>query len=370
MTEYSIATKNDKQEIIDLIDYVFTYDYEPHDFKNLLPKVYADEVDGLGAKHYILKEDGVIKAVVAIRTMDVVYYGHDLKAGAVGSVAVHPSSRKKGYMSALMKFALEDAKKTGLQILFLSGKRQRYGYFGFENGGIVYNFTVSAANIKHALADVDVSGISYKEITNQTENEIKIACKLHNDRHCFVKRSEDEFLRVVKSWGDKPYAIYKNGKMIGYSVGILGELVLKDESDHAAVFKKMFEGLDKTTIKVASFERGRIEFLSAFCEDYSIRHDKKLCVLDWKSVLSVLLTLKSKTVRLTDGEAAFNIDGECISISVKNNNVTVVDIDEPATALSHNSAQRMFFELDGLLGGIQYGNWFPLPFYIDHADTF
>ena len=370
MVECSLAAKNDKKEIIELIDYVFSYDYEPHDFKSYLPKVYADEVDGLGAKHYIIKENGGIKAVVAIKEIDIVYCGLTLKAGGVGSVAVHPDSRGKGYMSALMEFAIEDARKNGLQILFLSGKRQRYGYFGFENGGIVYNFTVSAANVKHALADVDVSGISYKEITNQMENEIKIACKLHNEQPCRVKRSEDEFLRIVNSWGDKPYAIYKNGKMIGYSVGILGELVLKDESDYAAVLKKMFEGLDKTTIPVGSFERGKIEFLSAFCEDYSIRHDKKLCVLDWKSVLSVLLTLKSKTVRLTDGEAAFNIDGECIGISVKNNNVTVADIDEPATALSHNSAQRMLFELDGLLGGIQYGNWFPLPFYIDHADTF
>ena len=40
VTQYLKASSDDKQEIIDLIDYVFSHEYTPHDFKKMLPKVY------------------------------------------------------------------------------------------------------------------------------------------------------------------------------------------------------------------------------------------------------------------------------------------------------------------------------------------
>ena len=70
MIEYLRAEKNDKEEIIDFINYVFSQNFCPHDFKTLLPKAYSDDVCGIGAQHYVVKEDGKIKATVAIRTID------------------------------------------------------------------------------------------------------------------------------------------------------------------------------------------------------------------------------------------------------------------------------------------------------------
>lgn len=371
MVEYLKASKNDKEEIIDLINYVFSHDYRPHDFKTLLPKAYSDEVDGLGAEHYIVKEDGKIKAVVANRISDADYSGNMLKIGYIGSVAVHPYSRGKGYMTKLMEMAASDAKKLGVQLLALTGKRQRYEYFGFENAGIAYNFTISSANIRHALADVDAGDISYREMTAQNPDEIRLACRIHNEKPCHTVRSYDEFLRIMHSWAQKSYVIYKKDEMIGYSFGQFGELVLKDESDYPAVIKAMLDK-ESANITAASYERGKIEFLSSICENYSIGHTEKICVLDWKPVIYALLTLKSGITALCDGEKAFSIDGEGICISVKNNTITVQSAvpDKNTKVLSHNQAERIFFELDGLLNNGEYGNWFPLPFYIDRADKF
>ena len=371
MVEYLKASKNDKEEIIDFINYVFSHDYRPHDFKTLLPKAYSDEVDGLGAKHYIVKEDGKIKAVVANRITNADYAGNMLKIGFIGSVAVHPYSRGKGYMTRLMEMAAGDAKKMGIHLLALTGKRQRYEYFGFENAGIVYNFTISAANVRHALADVDASYISYSEMTAQNPDEIKLASLIHNAKPCHTVRPADEFLRIMHSWSQKSYVIYKKDEMIGYSFGKFGELVLKDESDYPAVIKAMLDR-ESANITAASYERGKIEFLSSICENYSIGHIAKICVLDWKPVISAFLSLKSEITPLADGEKSFNIDGKCILISVNNNkiNVRCAAPDKNTKNLSHNEAERVFFELDGLLSNGEYGNWFPLPFYIDSADKF
>ena len=372
MTEYMKASADDRAELIDFINYVFSYEYVPHDFKKLLPKAYSDELDALGAEHYIAKEDGRIMAVVANRLMDADYYGNKLKIGAIGSVSVHPYSRGKGYMKKLMKMAMDDAAKMGADLLILSGKRQRYGYFGFENGGIVYNFSVSASNIRHAFAEVDSSSISYKEMTRESRDDLRLACRIANSKPCRVIRKEDEFLRIMNSWSQKSYFIYKDGELIGYCSGNFRELVLKDESDYPAVIKAMFGNADKVNIHVSPFEREKIRFLSSVCEDYSIGHIEKICVLDWKSITHALLGSKSRITALSDGGKSFDIDGECFSVSVKNNKVSVSDAvaGESTKVLSHSEAERLFFELDGLLNNGGYGNWFPLPFYIDNADTF
>ena len=371
MVEYLKAKKSDKAEITDLINYVFSHDYEPHDFKKLLPKAYSDEIDGLGAEHYIVKENGRIKAVIANRIVDIDYCGNILKIGFIGSVAVHPYFRGKGYMKKLMEMAAADAKNMGVQLLALTGKRQRYEYFGYENAGIAYNFTISSANIRHALADVDADDISYREMTAKNPDEIRLACRIYNEKPCHTVRYEDEFLRIMHSWSQKGYAIYKKDEMIGYSIGKSGELVLKDASYYPAVIKALSDS-ESTTVPVASYEREKISFLSSICENYSIGHIAKICVLDWKAVIYALLSLKSGITVLSDGEKTLCIDGECILISVKNNKVDVLDAvaGKDTKILSHNQAERAFFELDGFLNNGDYGNWFPLPFYIDSADKF
>ena len=372
MIEYLKAEKSDKEEITDLINYVFSHDYRPHDFKTFVPKAYSDEVDGLGAIHYIIKEDGRIKAVIANRIMDACYYGNMLKIGFIGSVAVHPYSRGKGYMKKLMETALADAGKMGVQMLVLSGRRQRYGYFGFENAGIVYNFSVSASNIRHALSDVDASCISYREMTAENPDEIRFACELHNSKPCHTVRKESEFLQIMHTWSQKSYIIYKSGEPAGYSFGKFGELVLKDEADYPAVIKAMFDNAEQVNIPAGAYERKKIGFLSSICENYSICHVDKISVLDWKAVISVLLGSTANITALSDGESTFSIDGECFTVSVKNNKVSVTDAvpDENTKTLMHNQAERIFFELDGLIADNGYGNWFPLPFYIDSADAF
>ena len=374
MTQYLKASSDDKQEIIDLIDYVFSHEYTPHDFKKMLPKVYSDEVDGLGAEHYIARENGSIRAVVATRIVDMVLYGKRLKTGFIGSVAVHPESRGAGYMKILMNYAEEDAKRLGVQLLLLSGKRQRYGFFGFENAGILYQFHVSSANVRHALAEIDASLISSRPLTGDPE-EVRFVWELNNRKPCHAERNEDELLRIMSSWTEPCSVVCKNGCPIGYCYGSFKELVLEDEADFPAVLKALFPtDKDSVYIPVASHERKRIEYLSSICEDYNLRHNEKVCVLDWNAVLSTLLSLKAEYTPLRNGNKRFMIDDRyCFSVSVRNGRVSVKDAkpNRKTVKLEHNDAERLFFELDGLLAGRErYGNWFPLPFYIDAADTF
>ena len=373
MTEYLKAQKNDKNEIIDLINYVFSVAYRPHDFARLHPKAYADEVDGLGAEHYIVKEDGVIRAVIADRLLDMVFGDKRLKVGYIGSVAVHPRCRGKGYMKELMRFVTEDAKKMGVQLLALGGQRQRYQYFGFENAGIVYRFNVSQANVRHALGEVDASPFSFRKLEASNRDDVRFVCELNGKKLCRVERSEEETPLILKTWDDTCFVILKNGEPAGYCYGTFRELVLRDDADYPAAVKALFLKKNETvSIWLPAHERDKIAFLSSICENYQITCCEKISVLDFPAVVSTLLTLKAGITTLTDGEKTFDVDGACFRVTVKNNRVSVVPAEPDGTTirLGHNEAEIRFFDLDGFLSQGDTGNWFPLPFSIDTPDTF
>lgn len=367
------AALSDRDEVIDFINYVFSANARPHNFKTLLPKAYSDNADFSRTEHYLIKEKSKIKAAVADRIIDISYYGKTLKIGLIGSVSVHPYSRGKGYMKKLLPVTIEDAKAKGVDVLVLGGQRQRYGYFGFENAGICYKFILSETNIRHTLSGLDISDIVLSEMRDENRDEISLACTLYNSRPCHAQRTEEEFLNILKSWNGRCYAIHKSGEMIGYVCNTLEEVVLKDEADYQYVVKAVIQNCKEAVVPVSPFETERIKFLSAVCENYSIQHQEMISVLNWKSVIDCLLNAKSKLTVLRDGVCSVLIGKTCIKISVKDGKPGVC-LTEPVAdtiELSHNDAERIFFEVGGLvLPDERFYNWCPLPFYIDIPDTF
>ena len=65
MIEYTKAKTEDSEELIDFINMVFSHNERPHDFKRLLPKLYGEGRDTSDC-HYIVKENGKIKAAVGV----------------------------------------------------------------------------------------------------------------------------------------------------------------------------------------------------------------------------------------------------------------------------------------------------------------
>ncbi len=91
-------------------------------------------------EHLLLKEDGFVAAHVGIYPQECKVHGSILKSGSIGGVATHEKARGKGYMSVLLKRALELLHERKYDISWLGGDRKRYGYFGWECGGRVSKF--------------------------------------------------------------------------------------------------------------------------------------------------------------------------------------------------------------------------------------
>ena len=62
-TVYTRGAAGEMGDIVDFINYVFSQAHRPHDFKTLLPKVYADDAPaGQEDFHFLAKQNGRIVA--------------------------------------------------------------------------------------------------------------------------------------------------------------------------------------------------------------------------------------------------------------------------------------------------------------------
>lgn len=376
MSEIITSQNKDNQDIVDFINYVFSVAYTSHDFKKKLPKVYADDAKDTAATHYVIKEDGRIRAIVSLRKISVSVCEKILKYGLIGNVAVHPYSRGKGYMRELMERIIEKAKEDGIDLLALTGQRQRYGYFGFSPAGTALRYTVTDTNVRHALKDIDCSCISFLPLKKANAEQIDTVSKLYEKRPAHTLRERDEYIKVMSSWESETNLIMSGERPVGYLYGDLREVVLEKEDLLYPVIKAYFDisGAKTAEMTVQPFEKRRVGLLSAVCESASIRPVSLIKVLNWERVLSAFTELKAKCSSLENSEKVVDIDGEILKLSIKSEKFRVqkaLSTEKAEISLTESEAHELFFGIEGLIGGnCGMKSFGALPFMLDAPDTF
>jgi predicted N-acetyltransferase YhbS len=274
-TEYLVASPADRDDCLDFGNFVFSQAHAPHDFKQLLPKVYGDNVNcAVEAKHFIARRDGRIRAMVACLPTVMHYLDRTLNIGFVGTVSVHPYARGEGHMKRLMADMYADAQAQGYDMLALGGLRQRYGYFGFNAAGVCLSFNVTSTNLRHCTAELDCSDVTLTDLTEERPDEVDFAYALSQSRPIVGERTRERFLDIVHSWKCRCRLIRIGGEPVGYIMDRAVEVVLKDENLLPKVLKALFaaDGLNSVDIAAAPCEKERIAVLSALCESNS--HDQ------------------------------------------------------------------------------------------------
>ena len=373
-TQYVLGTPADRDDIIDFGNYVFSQTNIPHDFKKLLPKAYADGVEGIEQWHFLAKQNGKIRGMIACKPLTMHVLDKTLHYGSVGTVSVHPYSRGEGHMKVLMSLMIADSRAKNYDMLFLGGQRQRYNYFGFEQAGLGVKCLLNATNVRHALKNVDASGVTFSELTEERPEEVDYACRLSQTQLLHGERPRGEFLAIMHSWKSNCRLIRVDGRMAGYMMGDGRELVLEEESLLPRVLKALFEqepARESLLMLVPVYCTERVHFLARLCEGVSVKPVELINVLNWKNVLEAFFLLKAGYAALEDGEACIRVDNQTVTIRVKDGVPTVTEGGENPTEMEHMEAQRLFFGVEQtVLPDPRYKNWLPLPFYISTADTF
>ena len=378
MTEYRQALPQEEDDILDLANLTFSLVRHPCDFKALAPKVYARE--DFYRYHVVAARDGRIKALVDLLPLTLRLSSDSaLKLGYIGTVSVHPYARGEGHMKALMQMAIDSAKAQGMDMMVLGGQRQRYNYFGFENGGSVITYTLSATNLRHVLKDEDVSMYRFLPFAQLDQAKLDALWRMQSVQMLSGVRPFVDFALFMQTWQGKAFAVTQDDTLLGYlytNKDSLSEWVLRSGEGLLPVLKAFMarEQLQEIHISLPLHRKEDMRALSQVAEGYEISDSCMLRVLDWQNTLQKLLVFKADLLSLEDGEAVLEVieKGRWL-IQVHHGRPQVTPTQrEPSLRLAENAAVLLLFSIQSRLleDSTLWRNWLPLYFSVPEADAF
>ncbi len=378
---YCKGTKLDKSSIVDFANLVFSVAHKPHDFKELLPKLYSDRYD-FSNNHFLCKKDGLIKSLVLLDKVNLKVGRHVIKVGCVGTVSVHPYERGNGYMKKLMTEVLSEI-HSDCDLGELDGQRQRYEYFGFTPSGSEYLFKITSTNVRHALHSISLEGVTIKKVFRSNVDDLKAIREIVNSSSLLCEREGDEnrLFDIMSSWTGDLFALYKDEVFNGYiyKIGsLVAELYVVNKELMSAFIKEfmLIVGLKEIQVKLNPMQAEYIKILSELSEEFSPQLNHNYLPVNIVKLITAFLELKASYSNLENGSVTIGINNEVFDIILDNGFVTVINSQaKPLVALLGNEVMQELFsvnsnislKLDSLPSFAK--NWFPLPLYMSAVDV-
>lgn len=382
MVIYRKAIPDDFPNILNFINMVFSMSHCPHDFRQLLPKLY-EKGEEEKSIHYLALENEEIKACVCVLPITLCCENKTITCATVGSVSVHPYSRGKGYMRKLMHIAIEDMKKSNISMSTLSGLRNRYQYYGYEKGGFVFQYCFTPDNFRHCREKFPKRKITLCQIQD-TENPLLTEIQaIQENQILFAKKNPSDFLAIMKSWNAKLYGILENQMCKGY-VALQGNQILEMRlTDKALLFASLEEclkesGSKELFLRILPYDTYLLKECTQLFESFTIALDDNYMIFDYPKVLDFFLNVKSKYTSLNSGSWDFTIKGHgTFQIQVDNGVPSVTQLKdlEGKSSVNFSSFESILalFAPNCGMGLLETKlpencNWFPLPLALSPFD--
>lgn len=382
MVIYRKAIPDDFPNILNFINMVFSMSHCPHDFRQLLPKLYEKGQEKKSI-HYLALENEEIKACVCVLPITLCCENKTITCATVGSVSVHPYSRGKGYMRKLMHIAIEDMKKSNISMSTLSGLRNRYQYYGYEKGGFVFQYCFTPDNFRHCRERFPKRKITLCQIQDTKNPLLTEIQQIQENQILFVKRNPSDFLAIMKSWNAKLYGILENQICKGY-VALQGNQILEMRlTDKALLFASLEEclkesGSKELFLRILPYDTYLLKECTQLFESFTIALDDNYMIFDYPKVLDFFLNVKSKYTSLNSGSWDFTIKEQgTFRIQVSNGVPSVTQLKdlEGKSSVNFSSFESILalFAPNCGMGLLETKlpencNWFPLPLALSPFD--
>ncbi|MCR5484693.1 MAG: GNAT family N-acetyltransferase [Clostridiales bacterium] len=349
MLEIRRGTAAEFDKIIDFIDFVFSKDYEPHDFINMYPNLYRRTDESMHNMVNLWDGDELRGSVIVYpRYLSV--GGKTLSVYGIGNVSCHPRFRGKGYMTMLMNYINEEAKKNGVQLMNLGGRRDRYNHFGFEIAGNCYQMHLERDFVLKALPGYDGGKYTFEKFGYDDRDIVDRLHKIYLSKPAHYEYDYDDFfLRlVIPCDGAYPLAVRdKNKKLIGYLAVCpererdidIREICLEDDDLTDDVLISFI--IKNDYYPDFKFSEAQLPYVQKIIDlggDVVFRGNGMWEVFDWKNTIDALLSYKASYSVLKKGTLVFDIensgryavsyDGEKVSVTE-----TTADADFELSAL-------------------------------------
>ena len=124
--------------------------------------------------HCLYKEDDRLAGIIGVYPFTLRIGSARLRVAGIGSVAVDPTLRGKGIMTAMLDDTLERIRCGAFDLSWLGGDRFRYKNYGWDLGGKQVLFTISRKNLDRYFPKIKPAGLA-----KATIRDIPLLQKLH-----------------------------------------------------------------------------------------------------------------------------------------------------------------------------------------------
>lgn len=379
MLTYRIAQPEDMPALLDFINMVFSMVRRPHDFASLLPKAYSD-AHSQPEIHVIAVEDGRIVGCLGMLRFPLEVCGHRLRLGYLGSMSVHPCVRGQGVMKELVHRQIAIAQAEGLDMLALGGQRQRYQHYGFETCGTGYHYSLTAANMRHALPEETGTAFTFRPMA---EADVPFAFGLYAARPVTGARTAEGFLPCLRSFQHNPQLVLRQGTPVGYFTllpenNAITELAFTDAALVLPALKAwmLHTGTRSLRVEAAPQDVSLNRLLAPVCEGFTVADNAMYRLLRPETVLPAYMSLQATLAPLADGHFTAQLaDLGAYTIAVEGDQASVTPAEKATLALDAFQMHQLFFGCNpfGIAADIRQqvpSGWFPLPLHIPYPDTF
>ena len=369
---------SDYEEAIDFLDFVFSKAHRPHSFAEILPIIYRPTDEHMSC-NFAVKENDRIRAIVGMFPAEMKVGDTTLKVGGIGGVSAHPRDKGKGWMKLLMGAVNEEMEKTGVDIGWLAGLRQRYQYFGYEKTGNMMEYSVDQTNLRHVFKGIDETGLKMVQIKESDMDKIRKAKELHDGQPVCCVRSLEDFWLYATAVCTVPWAaVNENGEMVGYLVAskqkdCVTELFAENDDTLIAMIHAWMvqQDVEETKILLAPWQDSAARRLGKIAEEFRMLDSGNFRIFNWEKVVGSLMQVKNQLEPMEPGCLKLGIEGYgTLQMTVENGKVSCCKTQEEADAwLDHHTACRVLFgncpahlvtELPANVSAILKA-WCPLP---------
>ena len=342
-------------------------------FLRKVPKLYRDPQTCINC-HRVVRENGKIVAAIAAWPGTLQTPDGSLSAIGIGSVAVDPGCRGKGYMRDMMDCCDEIAAEQAADVGYLSGYRQRYGHYGYVPGGVKHTFEVSDYFVARHKPAAHYTFLPFRKDPGALPDLLS----LHGAQD--YRWARDDFFLIASSWYCHGWTVRDEaGAVAGYLINErwrreIGELVLGEGVSAADVLVAFARErhLRNLHITLTAGQIGLQKELLQFAEHPTMEAPAMFKIFNFVHTIETLGTWKVQHCALPDGSLVLDIDGETLRVTVKNGRCTAAPTADNAdlTFTKETATMALTSPFCAPTANALFNAWAPLcPLSIPHVDS-
>ena len=375
MAELFLATNSDFREVTDFINMVFD-----KNFPEFMEKVYTEE-NFMRAEHYCIRDEGRLAACVAVYPQTIRCGDESIECAWIGSVSVSPDKRGMGYMKQLMAHVNQVLVDRGIPFAYLSGRRNRYGFYGYEITGMRNYFTFEEENIRLTIGFDACNEYEFDPLYQEDKEDLESVMKLYEKR-LFMVRTAEDMVPGMKTWEYRPYVVKKKGEFQVYIL-IKGdeiaeiELVNFENVLNVCGAVMLCFGIENLKIEARTWEIEKCRILAEKCERYHIETLGNMKIFDFKKTLGYFMETERKIRNIKPGKLIVEVTGEdtfSIEVTEKTVKTDIIDSEKADISVTPSQLIRLCFTRGGdFITGFDselVKNWFPLSYTPERVDEF